>query len=265
MSQVTLRQWTDVVRRARLGRTVKAVAMVLATYADANGQRVFPGVARLAWECEINYNTAQQALAKLREVELIELVRKSGTKGAKRREADEYRLILGEGLLEHVEVPTPAQAEVAMNKIRRSKQGRYRDESHPSAQGAVEDGSHPSGVGAVEGRSHPSAREHDLPIAPIGAMQNDAIAPIGASSSHPSALGPNTHDRDTSTNSHSGEELGTTSHGPRARAAETNTEFDADVIDLEARRATLSPSRCVPHGLPAARCTFCRRAVGDGP
>ncbi|WP_426502581.1 hypothetical protein ACPPVO_33715 [Dactylosporangium sp. McL0621] len=47
-ASITLRQWLDVVRRARLGRTPKAVALMLATYADNDGRRVFPSVTRLA-------------------------------------------------------------------------------------------------------------------------------------------------------------------------------------------------------------------------
>lgn len=272
MSQaVTLRQWTDVVRRARLGRTVKAVAMVLATYADSDGTRVFPGVARLAYDCEINYNTAQQALAKLREVQLVELVRPSARKGAKRRDADEYRLILGPELLDHIEVPTPAAAEVAMEAIRRAKQGRHKTGPHPAPMGAVESGTHPAPMGAVddsEARPHPSARGADEPTAPIGATSNDATAPSGACRPHPAPLGPTVHDRDTTTTAHSDEEVVTTSHGPRARAAEAEPESAADVIDLEARRAAvaaLAPSRC-GHGLQGGNradgqpnCPICRR------
>ena len=55
----TVRQWTDVVRRARLGRTTKLVAFLIANYADSNGTRVFPGIARLSIEAELTYNVVQ--------------------------------------------------------------------------------------------------------------------------------------------------------------------------------------------------------------
>lgn len=243
MSQrITLRQWTDVVRRARLGRTVKAVAMVLATYADADGTRVFPGVARLSYECELGYNVTQNALAKLREVQLIELVNRSTRRGT----ADEYRLILGEELLERVEVPTPAQVEVAINAIRGAKHGRHKANLHPTTLGAGEPKTaelHPTGMGA-----------DDTP-APNGVTPKSQPAPNGVVHLHPTPLGPTTHDRDTTTTTHSGEEVLTISHPPR----------EADVIDIEARRATLAPPRCT-HGLKGGNradgqphCPICRK------
>src|ERR1051326_2391165 len=93
---LTLRQWTDIVRRARLGRTVKSVALMLATYADADGTRVFPGVARVAVDCELSYNVVKASLGDLRTAGLIALVRRAGRAG----QADEYRLTIAEDLLE---------------------------------------------------------------------------------------------------------------------------------------------------------------------
>lgn len=240
--QITLRQWTDVVRRARLGRTVKAVAMVLATYADADGTRVFPGIARLSYECELGYNVTQNALAKLREVQLIQLVARSTRRGT----ADEYRLILGADLLEHIDVPTPAQVEIAINQIRGAKHGRHKANLHPTALGADKPEKaelHPTGMGAA-----------DRP-APNGVTPKSQPAPNGVVHLHPTPLGPTTHYLDTTTTTHSGEEVVTTSHPPR----------ETDVLAIAERRATLTPARCA-HGLKGGNrasdgkphCALCR-------
>jgi len=106
--------WVDVVRRARLGRTVTAVAMVTASYANPDGTRVFPGIARLAVQCEIDYRTARRALAALRDAGLIELVRRGARRSGK---SDEYRLILAADLLERCDVPTPAAERVAIQRL----------------------------------------------------------------------------------------------------------------------------------------------------
>lgn len=272
MSQaVTLRQWTDVVRRARLGRTVKAVAMVLATYADSDGTRVFPGVARLSYECEITYNTAQKALARLREVQLIELVKRATRRGA----ADEYRLTLGADLLERIEVPTPAQVEVAINAIRGSKQGQWKSNLHPTALGAGSDGPddlHPTPMGAGDPPDtdlHPTACGVPEQPAPHGVGSETQPAPHGAMHLHPTPWGPTTHYQDTTTTAHSGEEVLTVSHPPREGAAESiSTLPSADVIDLESRRTALVPSKCV-HGLKGGNrasdgqphCAICRKVA----
>jgi hypothetical protein len=246
--QVTLRQWTDVVRRARLGRTVKAVAMVLATYADSDGTRVFPGIARLSYECELGYNVTQNALAKLRDAQLIALVKKASRRG----DADEYRLILGEELLERIEVPTPGQVEVAINAIRGAKHGRHKPNLHPTALGADDAETadlHPTGMGA------------DERPAPNGMGSETQPAPNGVVHLHPTPLGPTAHYLDTTATAHSDEEVVTTSHGPRASDAEADPDFAAEV---KARQLTLAPPRCA-HGLKGGKradgqphCAICR-------
>lgn len=106
--------WVSVVRRARLGATAHSVAVTLATYANPDGSRVYPGVARLAVQCEIGYRSVRRALRKLRTVGLIEVVRR----GNRRRGlSDEYRLILAADLLERVDVPTPEQERKAIEAI----------------------------------------------------------------------------------------------------------------------------------------------------
>jgi len=86
--------WFALVRRARLPRDLKAAALVVGSYANADGSEVFCGIARLAVDLDCSYSTAQRLLRRLRELE-IEVVRK----GRKRGMSDEYRLVNGQTLV----------------------------------------------------------------------------------------------------------------------------------------------------------------------
>lgn len=98
--------WNAVIRRARIGRERKAAALVVSSYARADGTRIHCGVARLAVDLEVSYSTAKRNLAWLRNAGLIELVRA----GNRRRNlSDEYRLILGPDVAEAIEIIDPAE------------------------------------------------------------------------------------------------------------------------------------------------------------
>ncbi|GAA4259780.1 helix-turn-helix domain-containing protein [Dactylosporangium darangshiense] len=248
---VTLRQWTDVVRRARLGRTTKAVALMMATYADNDGSRVFPGISRLAVDCELTYNVVQSALRTLRAAGLIEVVRKASRRG----QADEYRLILAANILDRVEVLTPAQVATAAADLAGHRRGRYRpatpaarsaDELRPdlhhTAPGAGADGAtdlHTSARGAGHFDRHRAAPHGDVPTA--------AAAPHGTVHLHPTASPP-------------------TTHGPQHHPHHPNDSAvlpDGAVVgDVEAAApGRASDGRCA-HGLDGptgVRCPACRR------
>lgn len=100
----TVTDWLDLVRRARLGSTVKLVAFYLAGRANNDGTRIFPGIARAAIECEVSSAVVRRALKTLRDVQLIEVVRRGNRRAGK---SDEYRLIIGVDVLDLVDVPTP--------------------------------------------------------------------------------------------------------------------------------------------------------------
>ncbi|QLQ37973.1 helix-turn-helix domain-containing protein [Micromonospora robiginosa] len=108
-------EWLDLIRRARLGRTTKLVAVMLALYANEDGSKVFPGIARLSVVCELGYNTVKASLADLREAGWIERVG-HGTLGGR---ADEYRLTVTDG----APVPTPSDIERQIERIRSAKRG----------------------------------------------------------------------------------------------------------------------------------------------
>lgn len=123
----TVNEWVGVVRRAELDRTVKLVALTLASYASPDGSRVYPGLARITVQCRIGYAAAKRAFRVLREVGLVELVRRGNRRAGR---CDEYRLILGPDLLEKVDVPNPEQERKVIEAVkdadREASRERYR-------------------------------------------------------------------------------------------------------------------------------------------
>jgi DNA-binding transcriptional ArsR family regulator len=83
--------WERIVRRARIGRETKCVALLIATYADNDGTGARPGESQLAEDCEMDPRTVRRHLAKLRELELALRVGE-GYKAGRRGRADEYVL-----------------------------------------------------------------------------------------------------------------------------------------------------------------------------
>lgn len=119
----SVREWTDILRRIRFGRSVQvsekvavssekvlSVARVLATYADSDGSRVYPSVARVAVDAHIDYTTAKRAMSVLRRYGLIRFVRHRGF-------VDEYQLAVPEDLMERVQVLSPAQYDLEVERM----------------------------------------------------------------------------------------------------------------------------------------------------
>jgi hypothetical protein len=138
---VTVREWTDILARIRFGTVaaagknysaarIKLVAHRLATYADSDGSRVRPGIARLALDLEIDYRTARDTLALLRRLGLIHLSRGSTRRG----HADEYRLTLPLDLLDRddLDVWTPTRHATELQRLREIHRGASRTrDRHP--------------------------------------------------------------------------------------------------------------------------------------
>lgn len=276
---ITLRQWTDVVRRARLGSTQKVVAMMLANYADADGSRVYPGIARLVFECELTYSTIKTALRKLRQAGLIEKVGRRG-------DADEYRLILHEDLLERVSVPTPAAVTVELGRIRGHYRGSYRPILRSGKQTAeIDDGAElRSGKQTAEG-----------PLAEESAVwetdRRDESAVCYTDSLRSGKRTATTHYRDTTTTTHYDEEVSAhvlvpgdpsrdedrnspqsnrCEHGNnRRRCVPCRAAKKSVTVPLAEAPVTapeLGPRKCPEHGLKGGRrpdgkahCTVCRQ------
>jgi len=95
--------WLRLIRRARLGSSVKLVAFVLASYANPDGTSVRPGNPRLVAVTELSDKTVRTSLAKLRSLGLLERVRE-GSKCGRKKLADEYRLTIPDNAIEVLEL-----------------------------------------------------------------------------------------------------------------------------------------------------------------
>ncbi len=113
-------------RRSRLARTTKYVALLLATYASPDGSNIYPGVARLAIQSGYAYKTVQVELQRLRAVGLIQAMPR---RGMRRGWSTRYRLILSADLLDKVDVPMPATEDAAVEQLTARYRGRHRPKS----------------------------------------------------------------------------------------------------------------------------------------
>jgi Helix-turn-helix domain len=147
----TVREWTDLIRRARLGRTVKGVALLIATYADSDGTRVYPGVARIAVEAEVDYKTAQRSVAELVKAGLLTIVR--GHTG-RRGQSTEYRLSIDENAMTPTTVLTPDGLGEAVETVRAKNRRRPHSPSTGPAGPCTEAG---------EGRDNPDSTGNGPP------------------------------------------------------------------------------------------------------
>lgn len=85
-------EWQRLVRRAQFTeRDAMLIALALATYADPDGTRIWPGVKRLTRVCQRSRATVCRCLSELRALGLIECV-ESGSATGKKGGSDEYRL-----------------------------------------------------------------------------------------------------------------------------------------------------------------------------
>jgi DNA-binding transcriptional ArsR family regulator len=100
-------EWERIIRRARLGAPAKSVALAMATYADSDGSRIYPGVARLAAVTELSERSVRAALKKLRDLGLIERTFKGGHRGVQ-AVTDVHRLTIPADLFDRVEMLDPA-------------------------------------------------------------------------------------------------------------------------------------------------------------
>jgi hypothetical protein len=119
-----LGQWNALVRRARIGRDRKVAALIVSSYADPDGTGIRLSVARYAVDLEVSYSTARRYLAWLRKVGLLEMTRA----GSRRKgTASEYRLILGEDVLEELDVLSPTRHKELADEMREANRSGVRD------------------------------------------------------------------------------------------------------------------------------------------
>ncbi|WP_143264230.1 hypothetical protein [Amycolatopsis kentuckyensis] len=106
-------EWERVIRRIPLPQGVKLLALVLATYADADGSRVRPGLDLLVSDTGQSKATVKRGLAQLRDdLGVLELVSRGGGRGGQGKAAT-YRLAFPHDLLDRVELaPIPGDSEL---------------------------------------------------------------------------------------------------------------------------------------------------------
>jgi DNA-binding transcriptional ArsR family regulator len=125
--------WYELVRRARLSREQKLVALTFGSYAQADGAGIHCGIAALAVDCGIGYSTARRYVKWLRDVGLVELVRPGNQR---RGLSDEYRLVFHPDLLKHLGdlLPTPDEHRTAKRKLRDDNRAGSASRSRRAAQ-----------------------------------------------------------------------------------------------------------------------------------
>lgn len=152
----TLGAWVAMVRRAHLTDEQKLFCLLVASYADNGGEGIFCGVVTLAVDSGRGYSTARRYLAWMRQVGLIELVRE----GNRRRGlSDEYRLIIGAQLVDHVHVMDPDEYQVAKDEMRarnrRSSSTRTHKARHSADESALTHADLRSPIPSAEGGFEP--------------------------------------------------------------------------------------------------------------
>jgi len=273
----SFREWTEVLARIRFGKvraagknitgaTIKAVAGRLATYADSNGTRVRPGVARVAVDLELDASTVKTAISHLRAIGLLDVVRPGGRRGA-----TQYRLVLPTDLLDRDDlvVWSPSEQRAEIEKLANARRGFTHTPSSTPPDGPNGGGSQvPQAPANESGTQVPEAATNGVSRVPPAATKPSSAVPIAGATGSPktsimAATGVQTRvppapttdqDLDTTTTDHPDEDLRTAVTGPRARDAETTS--------IPPTR----PKRC-PHGLGAGRradgrpeCALCRVA-----
>lgn len=277
----TVGSWNELIRRARIGRDRKLFCFTFSSYGNKDGRRIFCGVARLAVDCEMGYSTARRYLAWLRKVGLCELVKK----GNRRRHlADEYRLLFGPEILEHLDVPDPdVYREMIEALSAENRAGSAKREARRRV---------PRSADSVEGRAEPQDPAPDLrsPKASVGTDPvptatpgTSALALGERSNGYLRSLGPlsalalgerppSIDHLPVSTTFHKdGENLRTDLTVPDARGAEQPDFEDQGEATPEPALPAEPATVCPHHGLPLPageprsdgkpRCTLCRRGL----
>lgn len=105
--EVSSWEWIGVWRRAVIPWEFKALGLLLATYADADGSRIRPGVKRLTAETGKSDKTVRRWLEELRSTYgVIAITERGGGRGG-RGKTHTYRLVLPADLLDRIELLPP--------------------------------------------------------------------------------------------------------------------------------------------------------------
>jgi hypothetical protein len=115
-------EWERIVRRCIMPSTAKLVALAMATYANADGTRIFPGASRLAAVTGLSERATRGALTFLRDTGLIVRVYKGGRHGDKAF-TDVHHLAIPADILDRLalldpdETPLPKRQEMPVGNL----------------------------------------------------------------------------------------------------------------------------------------------------
>lgn len=140
------RYWTTLLGRIRFGKqkvagktlsgmVIKAVGERIATYADRDGSRVRPGIARIAVDLETSHTTVRNAITVLERVGLLRLETK-----ANRNHAAVYQLVISAEVIENAELWSPDRYAAEIRTLSLKYQGRGPLEGSPTPTASVNDG-----------------------------------------------------------------------------------------------------------------------------
>lgn len=159
-------EWERLVRRADLPMRLKFVAVVVATFADADGSRVRPGVGVLADVTGQGESTVRRLMSALQEFGLLTQVARGGGRKGKGR-ATEYRLTVPADLYDRVPMLSPGERRLVAVPDSPLAQGSGQTEETPLAQESAQSDPQP-------------VDNSDSPLA-IESAQSDLLAPIDRS------------------------------------------------------------------------------------
>ncbi|MBW0270758.1 hypothetical protein ATM97_06985 [Nocardia sp. MH4] len=90
-------EWQRIVRRIKMQTTTKLVALLMSTYANADGSHIVCGVVRLVMVTDTSKATIVRHLELLRDMGLIERVKQGNRHSG---DSDEYRLTVPSNVLD---------------------------------------------------------------------------------------------------------------------------------------------------------------------
>lgn len=123
--------WERIVKRCKMPRSTKLVALTVATFANRDGSNVRPGEEQLAADLGLSERQVRRHLTRLREeYRLLDRVSRGGSRS---RYPDMYRLVLPDDLEERVEFSEDPE-------LRRERRLKAVDNAPGSVDGPVDNG-----------------------------------------------------------------------------------------------------------------------------
>lgn len=251
-------EWERLIRRIVMPWRIKGFALLLSTYADADGSRVRPGQEALAAITGYTDRTVRRMIDELRDFGLVELVMRGGGRGHSRRTAV-YQLTIPADLLERAELLSPTERPYRTPDTQMSGQSTETPDIQVSGhcgQPPVDNpGSPDTQMSAQSAVDEPIDRTpHDTKIELTGHLE-----PIDRTPGCPTT----THRPTTK------EDQPTTSDPAQPPTAPTDESPEDH--DEGGQTASEPPPRC-PHNLPRRQrpdgqptCAFCRRDAARAP